>query len=178
MNKLVKNKILWVVLAVLSLVKVEAQVSKEGTPTITRGGSSRSLDVNLKGSDGSSLTLDNGRIPMAIGGINTYKSVVTITNTTETTLIPAVAAIKHSVLYVYVVNNSTTDRVSLTLRESTGGTSYPLGSFLPNAGTNLNGLPIRIDGHFVQSIANQNVTIQATGTSPNVTIWVVSVRLN
>jgi hypothetical protein len=152
--------------------------SKEGTPTITRNGSTRALDAIIYGSNGTALSFDNGRIVIKRGAVNQYRNIVTLTGTTETTLISAVSGIRHCIQFLIVCNNSATDRVTLSLRDSTGGTVIPLGGFEPNASGKSPAIPFHFPVALEQTIANNNWTIQATGTSPNVTIVAVSERVN
>lgn len=166
------------IFAFLIFISSAFSQSKEGTPTITRAGSSRPLDVILNGSDGTSMSMDNGRIVIKRGSVNQYRNTVTLTGTTETTLIPAVSGIRHCLQFLIIYNASSTDRVTLSLRDSTGGTVIPLGGFEPNASGKSPAIPFHFPVSLEQTTANNNWTIQATGTSPNVTIVAVSERVN
>lgn len=135
-------------------------------------------DSILRAPNGSALSVDNNRLVFKRGAAIQYRNTVTLTGTTETTLIPAVASIRHCLQFLIICNNSTTDRVTLSLRDSTGGTVIPLGGYDPNASGKAPAIPFNFPVALEQTTANNNWTIQATGTSPNVTIVAVSEQVN
>lgn len=159
------------------VLQVRGTRSNAGTDLASGNG-----HLTVGGSDGTNLralTVDpTGRIVVKRGALNQFRNTVTLTGTTETTLIPAVSGIRHCLQFLIICNNSTTDRVTLSLRDSTGGTVIPLGGFEPNASGKSPAIPFHFPASLEQTTANNNWTIQASGTSPNVTIVSFSERVN
>jgi len=95
-----------------------------------------------------------------------------LTGATETTLIAAVASVRHVLHTLVIANLSAANSVQIDLRDTTSGTIRITVS-VPAGQTVL--LPMS-DG-WAQSAANKNWTAQATGTSPNVAVCAKSFRL-
>ena len=161
----------------LSSIALSGFRSNAGTDT-----ASGNTHTTIGGTDGTNLrpllTDDLGRAVVKRGSRFQFRNTVTLTGTTETTLIASVASIRHCIQFLIICNNSTTDRVTLSLRDSTGGTVIPLGGFEPNASGKMPAIPFHFPVALEQTTANNNWTIQATGTSPNVTVVAVSERVN
>ena len=162
-----------------SLSTITSTISRSNAGSDTASGNTHQT---IGGTDGTNLkpllTDDLGRAVVKRGSRFQFRSTVTLTGTTETTLIASVASIRHCIQFLIICNNSTTDRVTLSLRDSTSGTIIPLGGFEPNASGKMPAIPFHFPVALEQTTANNNWTIQATGTSPDVTIVAISERVN
>ena len=95
-----------------------------------------------------------------------------LTASTETTLIAAVASVRHVLHTLVIANLSAANAVQVDLRDTTSGT-IRITATVPAGQTVV--LPIP-DG-WAQAAVNTNWTAQATGTSPNVAVCAKSFRL-
>ncbi|MFO1359598.1 hypothetical protein [Plasticicumulans sp.] len=95
-----------------------------------------------------------------------------LTGTTETTLIAAVASVRHVLHTLVIANLSAANAVQVDLRDTTSGT-IRITATVPAGQTVV--LPIP-DG-WAQAAVNTNWTAQATGSAPNVAVCAKSFRL-
>jgi hypothetical protein len=115
-----------------------------------------------------------GRAVVSVGAVvqSQDRNRVVLSNTTETTLIAAVASARHVIHDLVIANLNTTNPVQVDLRDTTAGTiratfQVPAGQSIPFSSTL--GL--------AQGAVNTNWTVQATGTTPNVAISANSARV-
>lgn len=98
---------------------------------------------------------------------------VAITTTTETTLIAAVASVRHSLQDLIIANRSTTNDVQVDIRDTTAGTIRQTYYLAPKQT-----LPLGFGSGWPQAAVNTNWTAQLTGTSPDVILSARSNRVN
>jgi hypothetical protein len=129
----------------------------------------------VAGGDATDLIADlNGRSVVQLGGIPQLqdRNRIVLSGATETTLIAAVAAVRHGITRLVLTNLNVTDAVQVDIRDTTAGTirdTYRL----PAGQTLVVPTP---EGDW-QAAVNTNWTAQATGTSPNVVISARSFRV-
>lgn len=98
---------------------------------------------------------------------------ITLSNTTETTLIAADSTGKHVLTGVIITNLSTANVVTVSLRRAVGGTIVFSPEIPFSSGSSGNYRTIFLplsNGGLIQSSINQSITVQATGTSPSVKV--------
>lgn len=99
------------------------------------------------------------------------KNIATVTNTTETTLIAAVASILHDITLLVLSNDGATG-VRVDIRDSTGGT-VRLSPYVAAGATVV--IPMGTQP-MPQTTANNNWTIQASGSTTSLRVTAMSVR--
>jgi hypothetical protein len=129
----------------------------------------------VAGGDAADMVTDlNGRLVVALGGIPQLqdRNRVALSSATETTLIAAVASVRHGITRLVLANHSATNAVRIDVRDTTAGTirdSYQI----PAGQTVVVSCP---DGDW-QAAVNTNWTVQATGTTPDVSVSARSFRV-
>lgn len=129
----------------------------------------------VAGGDAADLVTDlNGRLVVQLGGIPQLqdRNRVVLTGTTETTLIAAVASVRHGIHRLVISNLNTTNPVQIDIRDTTAGTIRDTYQLL--AGQTV--IVSSPEGDW-QAAVNTNWTAQATGTAPNVAISARSFRV-
>jgi len=116
----------------------------------------------------------HGRQVVQIGNIAQVqdKNRVAISSTTETTMIAAVASIRHILHDLVIANTSTTNPVTVDIRDTTAGTIRM--TFQIPAGQTVTWSSAMGSA---QGAVNTNWTAQLTGTSPTVTLSTNSYRV-
>ena len=117
----------------------------------------------------------NGRAVVQLGSVPQLQDSnrQVLSGTTETTLIAAVASVRHLLHTLVVANLSAVNAVQIDLRDTTAG-SIRITVNVSAGQTVVLPMP---DG-WAQAAVNTNWTVQATGTSPNVAVCVKSFRVS
>jgi hypothetical protein len=103
----------------------------------------------------------------------TVQNNITLTSTTETTLIAAAASTFHDLVWIFLSNSSAT-LVRVDLRDSTGGTVRLSVNLAADGGGAQIALPVQLK----QATANNNWTAQLSGAVSSVYISAIAVKNN
>jgi hypothetical protein len=117
----------------------------------------------------------NGRTVTMEGGVPqlTDPNRIALTTTTETTLIAAVASVRHCMQDIIIANRSTANDVQVDIRDTTTGTIRQTYYLAPKQT-----IALHLGSGWPQAAVNTNWTAQCTGTSPDVIICSRSHRTN
>lgn len=143
---------------------------------VTVGGNARATNIAaVADNDVARIITDlHGRMVVHLGNVPQLvdRNRVVLSAATETTLIAAVASIRHVATKITIANLNTTNPVQVDLRDTTGGTIRD--TVMLAAGQSI----VLADAHGMPAAAvNTNWTAQATGTSPNVAVSAYSYRV-